>query len=63
MLLTPIVDDPKRAILAYVSKPPVAEGTSIHFDIMILGVQELPDGDHFVQFQVSRFATTASRPV
>ncbi|MBU0917478.1 MAG: hypothetical protein KKD97_14100 [Gammaproteobacteria bacterium] len=63
VLLTPIVDDPKRAILAYVSKPPVAEGTTIHFDIMILGVQELPDGDHFVQFQVSRFATTASRPV
>lgn len=63
VLLTPIVDDPKRAILAYVSKPPVAEGTQIHFDIMILGVQELSDGDHFVQFQVSRFATTASRPV
>lgn len=63
VLLTPIVDDPKRAILAYVSKPPVAEGTQIHFDIMILGVQELSDGDHFVQFQVSRFATTVTRPV
>lgn len=62
VLLTPMVEDPKRAILAYVSRPPVAEGTSIHFDIMILGLQELPDGDHFVQFQVSRFATTASRP-
>lgn len=63
VLLTPIVDDPKRAILAYVSKPPVAEGTAVQFDIMVLGLQELPDGDHFVQFQVSRFATTASRPV
>lgn len=63
VLLTPIVDDPKRAILAYVSKPPVAEGTQIHFDIMILGVQELSDGEHLIQFQVSRFAATVTRPV
>src|SRR3989344_4926660 len=63
VLLTPIVEDPKRAILAYVGKAPIAEGADIHFDIMILGLEALADGDHLVQFQVSRFAVTPTRPV
>lgn len=58
VLLTPIVDDPKRAIVAYLAKPAVAEGLDIHFDIMLIGLPELADEQHQVQFQVSRFAVT-----
>src|SRR3989344_3161310 len=43
VLLTPIVEDPKRAILAYVGKAPIAEGADIHFDIMILGLEAPAD--------------------
>lgn len=58
VLLTPIVDDPSRAILAFVAKAPIAEGTDVYFDIMIMGLKELADGNHVVQFQVSRFASS-----
>ena len=56
VLLTPIVDDPKNAVVACLAKPAVAEGLDIHFEIMLMGLPELADGQHTVQFQVSRFA-------
>lgn len=55
VMLTPIVADPRSAVQAFLSRPAVTEGKDIHFELTLLSRGEMPDGEHLVQFQVSRF--------